>query len=56
MNRARAYRYKRDCDKAISDLTEHIRLSPDRAAAYRERSKVYRAKGELEKAEKALDK
>jgi Tfp pilus assembly protein PilF len=40
-----AYGESKQFDKAIADLTEAIRLDPDRADAYASRAKAFRASG-----------
>jgi tetratricopeptide (TPR) repeat protein len=45
-----AYAAKGDCDKAVADFTEAIRLEPQDAMAYYCRGNVYEKKGDHEKA------
>jgi lipoprotein NlpI len=49
-NRAVAYHFMGDYDRAIADYTDVIRLGPTNAAAYIDRGNAYRASGDFSRA------
>ncbi|MEQ1770306.1 MAG: hypothetical protein ABL879_10750 [Devosia sp.] len=52
--RAKTYLMLREYDQALRDVDRAITLTPDDGVAYRIRADVYRALGEVEKADKDL--
>src|SRR6266446_1175590 len=50
INRGIAYKERGDLGRAISDLSEAIRLNPNSADAHRNRGIAYRAEGDLNRA------